>query len=560
MIHKMTTKKTPPVNSAGPMASIFQQWIIAQRQQRKQQQQQPQPEQLSSSCNNNNRRTINGDGATRVAPDSVPPAVVATAVVPKSSSWNRINYRILLQMTAPCSLLQDRTLAAQPIEENKHVYHRAGQLTPSEIATKDMWGGSAWLLYLMEQLCTAIVTFEVDPSTMILDQNENRHHHQQSDSSVADLSPTPTPQVLFISTLPQAKEAGTSTTAWIHQFLPSHFLHHVQVLDLSTDNPWGWDNDEDDNDDENDGDETIQQCQQQQGLLKEENIGNSSSSSSSTTIGMDNLVLLQHHLRQKQQQHRQPQPMILIWQSLVPLIQVHGVPQVLRMLQTLPGLQIWTVPISCWSSADYVLLEDAASCLLQIQHGVATLLRRGIREPDNVQRETIPYELRAITKTTTMMDSDDGTTRRCPNNDNNNNNNNNNNGIVGLRYYQVVVGMVEKSTRHEQKVENVRPSDTISPSITSTRTIITPATTTSITGNSHSSLDLPNRGHQAARRVQLQLEEEGEEDKYIPGKKVTTTTTTTTTFTPKRPQIYMDDDDPEFDDLDEEDPDDDLDI
>jgi hypothetical protein len=137
----MTTKKAPPAaNSAGPMASIFQQWIIAQRQQQKQQQ----PEQLSSSCNNN-RRTIHGDGATRVAPDGVPPAaVVASTVVPKSSSWNKNNYRILLQMTAPCSLLQDRILAAQPIEETKQVYHRAGQLTPSEIATKDMWGGSAW--------------------------------------------------------------------------------------------------------------------------------------------------------------------------------------------------------------------------------------------------------------------------------------------------------------------------------------------------------------------------------------------------------------------------------
>jgi hypothetical protein len=284
----MTTKKAPPAaNSADPMASIFQQWIIAQRQQQKQQQ----PEQLSSSCNNNNRRPTHGDGAT---PDSVPPAavVVASTVVPKLSSWNKNNYRILLQMTAPCSLLQDRILAAQPIEENKHGYHRAGQLTPSEIATKDMWGGSAWLLYLMEQLCTAIVSFEVDPSTPLLDQNENQHHHHHSGSPVADL-----PQVLFIATLPQTKQEGgtttTTTTTWIHQFLPSHFRHHVQVLDVATDNPWGWDND-DDNDD-HDGDETIKQCQQQQVLSKEENIGGSSSSSSSTTIGMDNLVLVHQH-------------------------------------------------------------------------------------------------------------------------------------------------------------------------------------------------------------------------------------------------------------------------
>jgi hypothetical protein len=65
--------------------------------------------------------------------------------------------------------------------------------------------------------------------------------------------------------------------------------------------------------------------------------------------------------------------------TLVPLMQVHGVPPVFRMLQALPGLQIWTVPTSYLSPADHVLLEDAASCLLQIQHGVATLLQRGIR-------------------------------------------------------------------------------------------------------------------------------------------------------------------------------------
>jgi hypothetical protein len=48
--------------------------------------------------------------------------------------------------------------------------------------------------------------------------------------------------------------------------------------------------------------------------------------------------------------------------TLVPLMQVHRVLPIFRMLQALPWLQIWTVPISYLSPADHVLLEDAASC------------------------------------------------------------------------------------------------------------------------------------------------------------------------------------------------------
>ncbi|KAG7341421.1 hypothetical protein IV203_023373 [Nitzschia inconspicua] len=337
------------------------------------------------------------------------------------------DYQILLQQSFS---LSDRIAAAQPVE-NAQVYRRAGQLMPSEVATKDMLGGHAWLLHLIELSAVAVTK----SAAVALD----------SGGTIA------APKMVLISTLPQG---GTELT----RHLSHDQEQHVDILELASLDPFGWD-----------------------------------------TIASN-----------------RRQPTIVIWQSLTPLIQFHGFQKTLKFLRALPGLQVWITPISCLTPSQHAALEDAANCLLQVQNGHATFLKQGVREPGNVQRETIMYELRAV------RDETDGAV-----------------------FHRVVEGAevsgkpeVEDITNQETLTKAMDALD-VGRAISSSNTGIATKLTTNPSDR------ITSRGPQP--KMKLQLEEETKTEK-------------SSSKLQQRPRIYMDDDDPEFNDLDEEDPDDDLDI
>ncbi|KAG7358327.1 hypothetical protein IV203_014915 [Nitzschia inconspicua] len=416
-------KKKTVTSGSSPVASIFSQWIARQQK------------------------------------------LLATTP-PTTPNATGSDYRILLQQSFS---LSDRIAAAQPVE-NAQVYRRAGQLMPSEVATKDMLGGHAWLLHLIE-LSAAAVT---KSAAVALD----------SGGTIA------APKMVLISTLPQD---GTELT----RHLSHDQEQHVDILELASLDPFGWDTIGDaPNDATND-------------ITKRDLL--------SHNLTLSDLRSLYEYLRQPQSEaSNRRQPTIVIWQSLTPLIQFHGFQKTLKFLRALPGLQVWITPISCLTPFQHAALEDAANCLLQVQNGHATFLKQGVREPGNVQRETIMYELRAV------RDETDGAV-----------------------FHRVVEG-AEVSGKPE--VEDITDQETlrkamdaldVGKAISSSNTGIATKLTTNASDRNTS------RGPQP--KMKLQLEEETKIEK-------------SSSKLQQRPRIYMDDDDPEFNDLDEEDPDDDLDI
>lgn len=417
----------------------------------------------------------------------------------KATSHNNNNYRILVQQSFS---LPDRMAAAQPVN-NEQVYQQAGQKTPAEVAMQDMLGGHAWLLHLFTLAATAVAK---DAAKVAASRNNNL------------LCPPPTKLVL-IATLPQGGKS-------MLQYLPPDLREQVQVLDLATHNPWGWDTEDalvDKTDEPND-------------------------STTTERAFMHNLQSLYRHLRQYAQttseQHRngkqqQQHPTIIIWQSIIPLIQYHGFDKVLQLLQALPGMQVWTTTaISCLSSSQHLAIEDQCHCLLQIHQGHATILKQGIREPSNLQRETISYNLlQAFVKRSSSSSSGYEI-------------------VPSSLYYQVVLGggggkdiLSTDNNGEGLATEMGKLERGSAPSLTGMATSTTNANTTTTSTRRR-------RGNAAANtKVQLQLEEDDDHGRPKQQQLAFATAPATT-----RPQIYMDDDDPEFDDLDEEDPDDDLDI
>jgi hypothetical protein len=383
-----------------------------------------------------------------------------------SSSSTTKNYRIVLQQSFA---LLDRIDAAQPVE-NAQVYQRAGQLTPSEVATKDVLGGQAWLLRLIELAAAAVARAAAVSDGQYIPSTYNK---------------APLQKVTLISTLPQGGDT-------LVRQLPTDLVPYVQVLDLASNDPWGWE--------------------------EEDVVDEGKTAEFAKHPNLIDLKSLYHHLcpSQNDDSAGRQQPTIVIWQSLVPLFQYHGFDRTMKFLQALSGLQVWTVPILCLSPGQHAALEDAAHALLQIRGGHATLLKQGIREPANVQRETIAYDLH------TVLDESSGAVN-----------------------YRVVEGGGREEAHN--------PKTTLSKSIEFLDLdSANPGMTTSTIREGGTA----GPRETTQQRVKLQLEDEID----VRIKKDVPTTLPSQQHAQPRPQIYMDEDDPEFNDLDEEDPDDDLDI
>ena len=368
-----------------------------------------------------------------------------------SSSSGIRPYRLLLQTRYS---LQSRISISEPVE-NLHVYQRAGVLTPRDRATRDVYGGGegGWLLRLVE------LAVKVQ----------------------SDLSHGPdVASVIFITTKARPKNYS------LIDELPLKLQQKVNVVDLASQNPFGWD-----------------------------------SSDNSSGTNMSDLSQLYQRLQEEFGKRRDATqavpvsaaPVIMIWQSLTPLIIAHGFSKVLRFLCALPTcFQVWSVNVQVLTPKQHAKLEDASNALLCMQDGQMTMIRQGIRERGNIIRKSLPFRLTLKPTPTSKrryflieLENDD-----CGNN-------------VDDNY----------SYDGEKNAENGKED----------------------TANKISRPSVSTR----SRGVQLHLEGEEDAGSSIAKNKTTKINKQEATRS-DRPRIYMQDNDPEFDDFDEEDPDDDLEI
>jgi hypothetical protein len=194
----------------------------------------------------------------------------------------------------------------------------------------------------------------------------------------------------------------------------------------------------------------------------------------------------------------------LVIESLTPILQRHGLDQTVRLIRKLRTI-VLSIVISVvretLSPCEHRVLEDLAEAILCIQEGDATLLRKGVRERDNVVREILSFQI--------VTDQE------------------------GQRNVQLVDADV---IVHE---EPQQPKS---------------AAVAFIDNKQHRTHSQTSKSRP---KVELRLEEgDRQGQQKEPSHRQTPSEPSETSAA----HIYMDDDDPEFDDYDEEDPDDDLDI
>ena len=303
--------------------------------------------------------------------------------------------------------------------------------------------------------------------------------------------------VIWVQTIPCSRRSS----AWREKLLqqtPRHGARMV-VVDGCGSDPFGWD-------DQGDEDE-------QKGMNLEhldvllETIQKQVRSSSVEATGS----------RNEDNQASSPRPRVsLIVESLTPLLVRHGPDRVIRFLQKLsndlrPVVLVVPVLVETWKSSQLRRLEDLAHAVLRLNDGEAEILRQGVREKGNRVRERWPFRI-----------NDDQT-------------------IEVLQSSPSIDNEASQSNTNAptttQKGEEEEPINSAVASLS-----------VSSIGDHRRASGGSSQAHRTGKKVQLQADE-GNRRRASPE-----------TTTPAAPRIFMQEDDPEFEDYDEEDPDDDLDL
>ena len=212
----------------------------------------------------------------------------------------------------------------------------------------------------------------------------------------------------------------------------------------------------------------------------------------------------------------------VILESLVPLCNRHGFAKAVKFIKAMKRKSslsplILPVSVESFSSEEQLVLQGLSSASLILQDGEATLIRQGVRERSNVVRQSFQYRIDSSTV-----------------------NSNNNRRVDVPRLVVETETQVANENRRISVPETDRADGVDTPAGLSLNS--SPQVDSSRIFPSMTSTSSKKRAP-----VQLQIEEERQEKSETPEK------------TPV-PHLYLQDDDPEFEDFDEEDPDDDLDI
>jgi sarcosine oxidase delta subunit len=211
----------------------------------------------------------------------------------------------------------------------------------------------------------------------------------------------------------------------------------------------------------------------------------------------------------------------VVLQSATPIFHRHGFVRTRQFLQELqrccPVLVVPTT-VESLSRDQHWSLEGMASAILTVEEGAAVMLRRGIRESTNVVRETLELDFDDPESSTGASQS--------------------------MRIYLPRVRRVTSSTRMPSPSDPLQPGKEAMPGATTTPQGPAPPGKPQIQ-LSISDEDAP-RAANTWRRGRMSSEPDA--------------STPTPHDERRQPNIIVQDDDPEFDDYDEEDPDDDLDL
>jgi hypothetical protein len=216
------------------------------------------------------------------------------------------------------------------------------------------------------------------------------------------------------------------------------------------------------------------------------------------TVNLEDLNTIVRAVESHLETH-QPCRSGLVIETLSPILQRHGINQTVRLIKTLKRL-VSPIVISVLSESlnltQHMTLKDLAEAVLSIEGGDATLLRKGVRERDNVVRESLQFK------------------------------------IAANRQGQRCIHLLDASDEKPQP-DDVPADD-------------------KPTAENNEGIGASRRHNYKQTKIQLHMEEDGDgKASQVAAPPVPQSGT---------PQIFMDDDDPEYDDYDEDDPDDDLDI
>ena len=230
---------------------------------------------------------------------------------------------------------------------------------------------------------------------------------------------------------------------------------------------------------------------------------------------------------------------VVVVESLTPLVVRHGFDRIQQWLGGCLGgssgsssssssstgsggmvvVVVVPVMVDTLTPRQHRALEDTVQAILVAQSGELTFLRRGVRERGNLLRDSLPFTIRP-----------DPSQQQLP---------------------QLHLPLQPK----DDDKNNLNDNDVTKGNKDESRS--TSRTTDHRNRQPHTPLPTSSSTTSTGRRrqpIQLQLENDDPPRQRQPKTAATVATTT------HRPRIYMEDDDPEFDDMDEEDPDDDLDI
>jgi hypothetical protein len=225
-----------------------------------------------------------------------------------------------------------------------------------------------------------------------------------------------------------------------------------------------------------------------------------------------------HHRKQQSPESDASSERIpIVIESLTPLIMRHGLQRTIRFLERICQSScpvIVAVRTETLPAVQHQVLEDLAQATLCLQSGEAVLLRQGVREKGNMVRENLPYRI------STTVDSGSGRSRLQVDDSE---------------------ALLEKDSEMSADATAALQSLSLAPSTAPTST--TAASTNPI---------LTSGDRPAKVKMELQ-DDEGP-------RKVTLAEESPATATTTGARIYIQEDDPEFQDYDEEDPDDDLDL
>ena len=408
-----------------------------------------------------------------------------------------MGFSVRYRMASSESSLSHKLGSHNDEDDDDKVYRRAGMKTPSEEAYCD-YHGQLWLKYLW-----------------------NEYNQQSNVAGIIVLETTGMMQDLY-----QQDEQQSS--------------HHKPTRVVSVVTGWDDDNDDNDNDDENDD---ANQHEPHRVRVPLDDLDGLSKALEQQR--MDLLSLLQGTTLRTTTTIEGTGAgngggvVVVVVESLTPLVVRHGFDRIQQWLGGCLGgssgsssssssstgsggmvvVVVVPVMVDTLTPRQHRALEDTVQAILVAQSGELTFLRRGVRERGNLLRDSLPFTIRP-----------DPSQQQLP---------------------QLHLPLQPK----DDDKNNLNDNDVTKGNKDESRS--TSRTTDHRNRQPHTPLPTSSSTTSTGRRrqpIQLQLENDDPPRQRQPKTAATVATTT------HRPRIYMEDDDPEFDDMDEEDPDDDLDI